>query len=311
MGALKESFTLANDCEITLEGAIHDFTPERIDGFLEAGFNRFSIGVQSFDTEVRNRLGRRSSRDTAIKRLKDLVSRDMAAVIIDLIYGLPGQTLSMFETDLRIADDIGLDGLDTYQLNVFPKGPLKKAMEEGSISFPAPLPEQGRFYAKGYEFLTEERRWRTLSLSHYARTFRERNFYNPWAKRRADCLGAGAGAGGFLGSFAFYRLPNVENYIKNAENDVFVPSFVTYPSPEEALSSAIVAEMEIGTLNYRELFQNFKLDPEPLSSLMHNWAEAGLVVLKNGRLDMTISGRFWGVNLTQAVIDAASSSVPG
>jgi oxygen-independent coproporphyrinogen-3 oxidase len=305
--ALKESFRLANDCETTLEGAIHDFSPERIDGFLEAGFNRFSIGIQSFETEVRTRLGRRSSRETAIRRLKDLKERDMAAVIIDLIYGLPGQSLSMFETDLKIADDIGLDGLDTYQLNVFPKGPLNKAVEEGTIAPPALLSEQGRYFAKGYEFLTE-RRWRTLSLSHYAKTFRERNFYNPWAKRRADVLAVGAGAGGFLGSYAFYRLPNVDSYLKNAENNVFSPSFVTYPSPDEALSSFVVSEMETGSLNLARLFSDFNPDPEPLRNLFQNWEEAGLVSMKGDYLELTLSGRFWGVNLTQAVIDAAARS---
>jgi oxygen-independent coproporphyrinogen-3 oxidase len=306
--ALKDSFTLANDCEITLEGAVHDFSTEKIDGFLEAGFNRFSLGIQSFDTTVRKRLGRRSEKEVAIRNLTDLVKRDMGAVIIDLIYGLPGQSLSIFETDLKIADDLGLDGLDTYQLNVFPKGDLKKAVDNGKIDAPAPLHEQGRYYARAYDFLLNKH-WKTLSLSHYARTSRERNFYNPWAKRRGDCFGVGAGAGGFIDGFAYYRLPNPEKYIEDAINHIYYPSFITDPSPTEVLSTFIVKELEVGSLNYSKLLSTFNLNQAALDKLFYNWKEAGLITLDDNWLNMTVSGRFWGVNLTQAIVETATNSL--
>ena len=54
---------LAPDCEITVEGRILNFDDERIDACLEAGANRFSIGIQTFDTRVRQRMGRRASRE--------------------------------------------------------------------------------------------------------------------------------------------------------------------------------------------------------------------------------------------------------
>jgi oxygen-independent coproporphyrinogen-3 oxidase len=287
---------------------VRDFAPERIDGFLEAGHNRFSIGIQSFDTKVRRSLGRHSDRETATRNLADLVSRDMGAVIIDLIYGLPFQTLSVFETDLEIAHDLGLDGLDTYQLNVFPKGDLKKAVDEGKLPPPAPLSEQGRYYLLGYERLLGKR-WKTLSLSHYARTPRERNFYNPWAKRKGNALGVGAGAGGFLSSRGYYRLPDVGKYLENVENGDFSPSFLTLPSPREELTSHIVKELEVGSLNLAELRGRFPMDPKNLEILTRNYVEAGLARFDGDWFDLTPSGRFWGVNVTQAMCDTAASSV--
>src|SRR5690606_11158364 len=63
---VRRCLPLAPDCEITVEGRIIHFDPDKVDACLDAGANRFSIGVQSFDTAVRRRQGRRSSNEEAI-----------------------------------------------------------------------------------------------------------------------------------------------------------------------------------------------------------------------------------------------------
>ena len=57
----KQHAPLAPDCEITVEGRISDFDEDKIDSYIEAGANRFSIGIQTFNTAIRQRLGRQSS----------------------------------------------------------------------------------------------------------------------------------------------------------------------------------------------------------------------------------------------------------
>ncbi|MFR6518464.1 MAG: radical SAM protein [Bilophila wadsworthia] len=76
---------LANDCEITVEGRLSNFGPDKMEACFEGGANRFSLGVQSFDTEIRQAMGRVSDRDTLIRQLQLLQSYDQAAVIVDLI----------------------------------------------------------------------------------------------------------------------------------------------------------------------------------------------------------------------------------
>ncbi|UQZ88037.1 heme anaerobic degradation radical SAM methyltransferase ChuW/HutW [Deltaproteobacteria bacterium Smac51] len=308
MDSLHRHFNLANDCEITLEGRLHDFTPERAQGFLAAGFNRFSIGVQSFNTEIRQRLGRLSDRAVVIKLLENLVATQMADVIIDLIYGLPGQSVDDFVEDLRTAESVGVDGLDTYQLNVFPGSRLSRAVEEGRMPALAPLSGQGRYYRRASEYLLG-RKWRQLSLSHFARTHRERNIYNPWAKRKANCLALGAGAGGFYSGWSFYRAPKLEKYLENATRGYFSPDALSGPLWSNEISAFIVEQMEQGFLNYRRLVDQFNVNPEPLKALLKNWHENDLVGFDEEWLTMTLNGRFWGVNLTQAVIDTAVNNI--
>ena len=70
---------------------------------FEGGANRFSLGVQSFDTEIRQAMGRVSDRDTLIRQLQLLQSYDQAAVIVDLIYGFPMQTMERWLADIATA----------------------------------------------------------------------------------------------------------------------------------------------------------------------------------------------------------------
>jgi oxygen-independent coproporphyrinogen-3 oxidase len=304
---LQKNFSLANDAEMTLEGRVSDLTPENVLGFLEAGFNRFSLGVQSFDTSIRKSLGRHSEKQAAIKFLENLIKPQRAAVIIDLIYGLPGQDLDSFLEDLQTADLIGVDGLDTYQLNTFPGGNLEKAVLSGRLKAPAPINRLGDYYALAYDFL-QTLHWRSLSLSHYARDTRERNIYNPWAKTHQTCLAIGAGAGGFLADHSTYRLPTVEDYFAEEKSDAFAPTMVTQPSGHEAISSLIVSQMERG---YLDLAETFILVPKArnlILTLADNWSQAGLVSISQDTMSLSLAGRIWGVNLTHALVVTATEA---
>ena len=124
--AIKEYLPLANDYELTLEGRIHDLIPENLDVWMANGVNRMSIGVQSFNTEVRQMVGRLDTKETVLERLAALKAYGQCSVVIDLIYGLPGQTMEVWEQDLADLVSSGVDGADLYQLNVFDGSDLNK-----------------------------------------------------------------------------------------------------------------------------------------------------------------------------------------
>ena len=90
-----------------------------MDAAIESGVNRFSLGVQTFNTQIRQSVMRVDDRDTIIRRLDKLCSYNNASVVCDMIYGFPGQTMEVWEDDLKTAASLHLDGVDCYQLNVF------------------------------------------------------------------------------------------------------------------------------------------------------------------------------------------------
>lgn len=309
--ALRRSLPLANDCEITVEGRVYNFGPDKMEACLSAGANRFSIGAQSFNTEIRRRLGRIESRETLIKHLTRLAAYNQAAVVIDLIYGLPGQSLADWEDELKTFLDLPLDGVDLYQLNIFPGSSLARAVESGSLPPAAPLAEQGRFFALGVQTM-QQARLRRLSMSHWGKSSRERNLYNPLAKNKSDCLHFGAGAGGLLHGHFMFNQNKVENYAALLARGQKPLALLSSPPPDGEALNVILGQMEHCRLNLADLdlvmaaqagaaYAGLKAR-EFYAPLLENWQEAGLITLDGPWLELTTAGQFWQVNLTQALI---------
>jgi oxygen-independent coproporphyrinogen-3 oxidase len=313
--ALRGALPLSNDCEITVEGRIHNFTPELIEACLEGGANRFSIGVQSFDTSVRRLIGRISAREEVIEKLLNLSAYRQAAIVVDLIFGLPSQTMESWEEDLRTFLSLPLDGVDLYQLNIFPGHSLDRAISGGEIPAPASLPEQAALYLRGVEIMRGAR-LRRLSGSHWGKTPRERNLYNTVSGKRADCLGYGACAGISLDGFLFMNVRSASAYMRAVEEGKSPLMAGFAPGPERAAARIIAEGMEAGSLDMERLDAALAENlpgaagsaAEFFAPLLENWEQAGLIVRAGKWIDVTEAGRFWGVNLAQALISRCGNT---
>lgn len=304
--ALRSALPLAPDCEITVEGRWLGFDADKVDACLEAGANRFSIGVQSFDTSVRRSQGRRGSRDELLRFLAELVDRDRAAVVVDLLIGLPGQTPDTWQDDLRACIDLGLDGVDLYPLNVYPMTPLAGAIAAGKSAPALPLPEQGAMYREGARVL-EDAGWRQISNSHWARATRERNLYNLLIKQGADCLGYGAGAGGSLADHAYALEPDLERYAALLRSGRKPLSAIRELDAGEHLQQRLAEQLEVGRLDLSALAPDAA---ERAGALVEQWQRAGLLEGVGPRLRLTVAGRFWAPNLARGLREALHPDEP-
>ncbi len=294
---LRSELPLADDCEITLEGRVHDFGIDKAQAAVDAGVNRISLGVQSFDTLVRRRLGRKTAAEPLIGAVADLAALPDVAVVIDLMYGLPGQDDAAWLRDLEIASNLELDGLDVYALSVWPKGPLAQAIAAGKA---LPLPElsdQARAYAQAGEWLARLG-WRKLSHAHFGRTKLERNIYNRSVKEGAICLAFGPGAGGYAHGYRWRNTTDLalwENLV--ADGQPTMTALLRVAKSHDA-QTRVVAGLEAGTLDCRlvdEVAPGFSEAAQPLLS---NWCRAGLADFHSGILTLTHAGWFWMTTLT-------------
>lgn len=303
VSTVKNLFPLSNDCEITLEGRIHNFTPEKIKAALDAGINRISLGVQTFNSRIRKRLGRRESREKVIETLSYVRDRGKAAVIIDLIYGLSEQSIEIWEDDIRTFLSLELDGCDLYQLNVFRGGLLEKAVTKAFLSRPATLREQADYYVRGVK-LMDAAHYHRLSITHWARTSRERSLYNLFSRGRGDCVPLGSGAGGWLGNWFFFVEKNLELYFSAIKGGKKPLSFGMKRSQRDFLFRDISYQMELGYCDLVQLSKRHDLDLLTiLRPIISQWERVGLVGLVDRCLSLTRAGEFWAVNLAQMLID--------
>jgi putative heme utilization radical SAM enzyme HutW len=307
LGAVKTMLPLAADCELTFESRIHDLTDEKIAACLAGGINRFSIGIQSFNTQVRKSIGRIDSRGVIQERLQKIAALNQAAVVIDLMYGLPYQTASIWEDDIMTQFDSGIHGGDMYQLNVFENSELKQAMLKGKIPASMSTSEQALLFAKAIEIVKHKPAVHRLSICHWSVNSRERNVYNYLSKSGCDILPYGSGAGGALSGYSAMNERDLTAYLQRINSGEKSIAFVMRQAEGSAFDYAVSSQMDRGYMDGYEVKKRWGIDHvELLEPLLREWQRRGLVEIDGSVVTMTIAGQFWYVNLTQAALDCLS-----
>lgn len=310
LAAVRRHLPLTDDCEITLEGRSVHFDADKIDACLTAGVNRISIGVQSFDTDVRRRQGRRTDKAGIIRFLQDLRRREGLTLVVDLLYGLPGQTPEVWHEDLRIAATLDLDGIDLYGLNLIPGTPLHRAIGAGKFPAAAALQDLGALYRTGAEFLGAAG-WTQISNSHWRRTPRERNRYNLRIKEGTDCLAYGAGAGGLAGAFSYIISPDLQAYEDAVRRQEKPLAGILVADALQPARQLVTAGFEVGRLDLGGV--EAATPPSThgaFRQLAAQWQSAGLARLDGDVVALTTAGCFWYSNLIFAFDAVLSDTAP-
>lgn len=185
----ERSIGFESDIEITLEANPGTFEQEKFSGFRAAGVNRLSIGIQSFNDRQLKLLGRVHGRDEALRAVNVARAAGFENINLDLMHGLPEQTMAAARADLQQAIDLAPEHLSWYQLTI----------EQNTAFYSAPpvLPEEeilADIQDAGVELLAENG-YEQYEISAYARANkRARHNMNYW--QFGDYLGIGAGAHG-------------------------------------------------------------------------------------------------------------------
>src|SRR5882672_4518440 len=188
LSGVRARLPLEPEAEITLEANPGTVEAARFRGFRAAGVNRISLGVQSFDDAMLAALGRIHSAAEA-RRGVEAALASFDNVNLDLMYGLPSQTIEMAQSDLRAALDCGVPHLSAYQLTIEPNTAFYSRppqLPEHDVSADMQLAVEEVLAGAGYEH---------YETSAFARPgHRCRHNVNYW--EFGDYLGIGAGAHG-------------------------------------------------------------------------------------------------------------------
>jgi len=183
--------TLSDDVEITLEANPGAIDNTRITGFRQAGVNRLSLGVQSFDDKKLQQLGRIHSAADARDAFQQARQAGFDNINLDLMHGLPGQTWREAEFDLQQAISLAPEHISWYQLTIEPNtifynNPPRLPVEETLVDI----------YARGMQLLADHD-YERYEISAFARPGKQSvHNRNYWCF--GDYLGIGAGAHGKL-----------------------------------------------------------------------------------------------------------------
>lgn len=186
---VRQRIDLRKGAEITLEANPGAADTARFEGYLRAGVNRLSIGIQSFNEASLKALGRVHSAEEALDAVRAAQEAGVAQLNLDLMYGLPGQGPAEAQQDLETALSLGPTHLSYYQLTLEPETPFAKS--------PPVLPPDeamGDIEQRGLTLLKDQG-FNRYEVSAFARPGAEcQHNQNYWTF--GDYLGIGAGAHG-------------------------------------------------------------------------------------------------------------------
>ena len=126
-------YPVDSDAEVTVEANPDDVTPEWLAALSHTPVNRLSMGVQSFDDALLRLIRRRHTAQQAVCAVEQAARHGISNVSIDLIYGLPTQTMEQWQADVRQALALDVQHLSAYSLSYEEGTPLWRMLEQGRI----------------------------------------------------------------------------------------------------------------------------------------------------------------------------------
>jgi oxygen-independent coproporphyrinogen-3 oxidase len=205
MARIEQRFALSPEAEITVEANPGTVDQQKVADLLAAGVNRVSLGVQSFSDAVLRALGRIHNAAEAEAAVQAARAAGCADLNLDLIYGVPNQSLEEWRDTLQRALDLQPEHIATYALSVEPGTPLAADIETGRL--PAPDDDlSADMYAAAGELLCGAG-YSHYEISNFARPSRESQ-HNRRYWPNAEYLGLGASAHSYRGGLRWNNLPS-------------------------------------------------------------------------------------------------------
>jgi len=288
ISAIKENFNLKEDSEITMETNPGTVDNKKLTAFREAGINRISIGVQSFNDDELKFLTRIHDSETAKKTIRVAIEAGFENVSIDLIFNLPGQTKEKWLNNLKTACTLPVNHISAYSLILEGGTILNKMVLDGKIKMldddhDADLYEATIEYLEANDFLQYE-------VSNFARPDFECLHNNSYWHYN-DYFGFGTSAHSFIDGKRWWNYSSVKKYIseiaKNgnaaANQEVLIPGEIHSEFVMLALRSS-----GIELKNYKKRFGNDWLKKN--NSYFEELLETDLILFDDEILKLTAKG---------------------
>ncbi len=208
MDLLKTHFVLSKESEITLEVNPGTITEEKLLVYKEAGINRISVGFQAWQNDLLGLLGRAHDQKDFIQAMAAMKKIGFTNISVDLMYGIPRQSLAMMEETLNALVAFKASHFSCYSLILEANTPLTKKVEKGLLKLPAEDKERQMHWLID-EFL-KKNKYDHYEISSFAkRGYQSRHNLKYW--QMAPYLGFGLGAHGF---YQGVRYGNEDSYKK-------------------------------------------------------------------------------------------------
>jgi oxygen-independent coproporphyrinogen III oxidase len=294
LAAISHSFTVDEAAEITMEANPGTVSEAYLSAIRELGINRLSLGVQSLSDRDLRLLGRGHTAAEAREAVGFARSSGFSNVNIDLVYGLPGQSLPHWQNTLDEALALTPPHVSLYPLTLEEGTPMWQAMQDGSLPHVEP-----DLTAEQYELA--EDLLAGCSYRHYE--------ISNWAKAGSECrhnttywlnkpyIGVGVSAHSWIDNHRLANTCNLDEYLASRGGNLpLLPAMDEHIGPELELAETVILGLRLDTgIGIDDINNRFGVDlMAHYGQTIEELREAGLLEFAGGRLILTASGRLLG-----------------
>ncbi|KZZ57279.1 YggW family oxidoreductase [Oleiphilus sp. HI0125] len=287
LNALRENLNFSEDIEITLEANPGASDAAYFNGYVEAGINRISLGVQSFQNNQLQALGRIHTVDHVYQAVEALKAAGIRNFNIDLMHGLPDQTPELAMDDLKRAFELSPTHMSWYQLTIEPNTEF--------YSRPPVIPEDDALWEiiESGSGLLKDKGYQQYEVSAFAQQDKQaRHNLNYW--EFGDYIGLGAGAHSKITLAGDGRLLR---YRKSRMPEAYMADRIQYRIGEEVIErDAQAFEFMMNALRLKQgvesrlLERRTLLKLSDLSKIIDQLRSEGLFVEDTQRIQLTDKG---------------------
>ena len=301
--SITETFTLKKDGEYTFEANPGELSREKLDILYQSGVNRLSFGVQSFTDDLLKRIGRTHRAADVYETIEKAQSVGFTNISIDLIYGLPGQTMEDFIDTLDKALALDLPHYSSYSLIVEPKTVFYNLMQKGKLHLP-PQDLEASMYEKLMETM-EKHNLHQYEISNFARTgFESRHNLTYW--NNEEYYGIGAGAHGYTGGKRIANHGPVKKYMTPLQaNELPVLETHVVPLNEKMEEEMFLGLRKTAGVSMQQFKDKFFVEmTEVFAKPIEEQTRHGLLVQENDFIRLTEKGKLLGNEVFQAFLNS-------
>ena len=286
--AAGKHFKLASDAEITVEANPESADRKLFSALRKLGVNRLSIGVQSFEDTLLQKIGRLHTAAQAEKAVEAAKAAKITNLSIDLMFGLPEESPQQFYDSLQKVFDLGVTHLSAYGLKIEEDTPFWEVRDDLN------LPDE-RAWVEQYLELTRKTQtagYRQYEISNFCLPgFESRHNLKYWTM--AEYLGLGPGAHSYLGNRRFAFIKDVRGYceaIESGEGQIVSELFEI--APHDALADTIMLSLRrTEGIDLQAFFKTFRRDfVELTNGKLDKYINADLMTIENGFCRLTPRG---------------------
>ena len=277
LSTIRQSFDVSPDAEVTFEANPDSVSPRLLRRLRSEGFNRVSLGIQCDSDEILSAIGRPHTYEQAKKAVAMIRKAGIQNLSLDLIYGLPGQTLTSWENTLANVLDLKPDHMSCYGLKVEEGTPLYEYQQH----FDLPDDEmQADMYLSAIEIL-RYKGYRQYEISNFARKgMVSRHNLKYW--QGGEYLGFGPAASSDFAGKRFSTVRDIRGYIDGIRQGGQVLEDVQEIPPRERAGEYLMTRLRTTAgISGEEYEKRYLLPFAPLERALEDCASRGHAVKNN------------------------------